>query len=270
MKEIELLEKLKKEISDLEKIINNTKNYKLKRKAIRDLKLSLELLKEICPYIITASIIGGVFTICGETPFYKQNTKYNLNTRYEFNNDGKYSIQEQYDEYKNAVNRICTYTKWEYKDNKYTRIIREYSGTDFNNIFEEFSKLIEKETLTENDIINFFNNKVNLILDNPTYTRIEITNSIPNENNNYIKLEYYDENKDEFIIREEKDYDNMVSSLTYILATTLGCLILGALKENKSNTKKEKIIEEYLNSIDIDELKIKLKIKKDNYERLVD
>lgn len=271
----DLLKKLKKEIDELEYIVNHTKRYEAKRKLIKCLKLTKEYIKRTSPSILAVSTLTGVFIAGGDIPFYRNDAKYYLNNKYEFDNHDNYHISSQYNSYDKAVNRIFISSKWEYKDNEYTRTVKEYSGDSFKKVFKEFSHLINNESFSKEDIIDFLNNEeLKLALETPRYTRIETTNEInDNENKDSISIEYYDKDKNEYVIKEQTRDDNFLCSVAYVAISAFLYLCVFCLTPNKLienyDYQKTKIYQEYLESIKFDNLEPKLKIKKENYERLV-
>lgn len=72
IKQKKLLLQMKKEIKILEFEI---KYFNLISGARKNLKISVKALQKVAPYVLTAGIIAGGFTLAGHTPFYSSDEK---------------------------------------------------------------------------------------------------------------------------------------------------------------------------------------------------
>lgn len=251
--------KLQKEIKELEhkKEIRKglNKSINIKRNFLIALKISLHSL----PYILSTSIILLFCNFISGFP--KGNKKVYLNIMTELDSQGNVRYERQYGSFE-SDNFMCSYSKWFLEDGLYSRIIKTYNIESKTK--EELMALLEKDDLSLEDVFgkpisNIKESKENL-------TEEEINEEA------FIKLAIYEEDKNDYIIQKLSTEDIITGSALFIMLVTLVNLLICILRNDFCNYKEliEKIKEKYPdeNPEALEELQLKLKIKKDNYERL--
>lgn len=259
-----ILLQLQKEINELERKVKNYKINHIKIKTLRGLKYLLETGRLIAPYIIAAGITFGSFSAFGKTPFYRDNQKYYLEKMEEFDSFGNIRYEQQYDNYNNAVSVVNYYSKWRLSDNGfYSRDIERYS---IGNINEDFVINL----ISENKILSLRD-----ILGQPISKKTEFKNNLTTDEINqdeFLQYVFYSKNKDDFIIKKESISENIATSfLCFILVIFLEGLIIDYRRNYSPYDYQDALlkIKEKYPFIDVDVLKKKLEIKKNNYERLI-
>ena len=113
-----LLLQMKKEMETLEWEIEHSRLVNIKVGTIRNLKISARALQLVAPYVLTAGIIAGGFTLLGNIPFYGGDEwKVYSTVMTEFDNNGNIRYEQQYDSYKSSSdNKLYYYTKWQQND----------------------------------------------------------------------------------------------------------------------------------------------------------
>lgn len=264
LKRKNMMNNIKKEIDKLESQIQNPKKENRKRNTIKSLKISLKIAQFTAPYILcTALTFAGAHAL-GVTPFYRNDTKTYLETKKEFDNLGNIRLEQQYKEYENKKNTLSYYGKWEkYDDEFYCRNVEVYSLKDISK--DEINKLMKDSNI----------NSLEELLGKPIYTKNEQKNNLTDEelnSNGYLVAKIYDKDKNNYIIEKESIEDNIGFSCLYLVAVLVeGIFVYFAQKYPTSSNinHKIKIIKEQYEPIDITETKMKLKIKKENYDRLM-
>lgn len=263
LKNKNMLLQMKKEINELEEQIkyskiNNPKNYML-----RGLKIMLRTGQLIAPFVVTAGMIIGVFSVFGLTPFYRDDKKQKLQMMKEFDSLGNIRYEQQYEEYENSKNVISHYSKWNFvEDNLYSRDIEIYSMNDISE--EQILKLIN-----ENNICS-----LQEVLGEPISKKTETKNNLSEEelqDGPFLQAMIYSKIADDFIIVKESLGDNIRLTFLWILATLTAEIILLLWRTDVSHFNYGYCIEEIKEKhpiIDVNFLTKKLEIKRSNYDRL--
>lgn len=255
---------MKKEIDSLELEIKHFPLTNLKQSSIRNLKISARALQFAAPYIVTAGLTAGLFSFFDATPFYNgDETRSYAQVKTEMNSEGDVSYQKQYEFFDNSEGQLRYYTKWKKEDNGYySRIVQTYSLDKKS--FEDVKKLFDQKNKTLEDILG-----------EPTSNVIETKNNLSEKEikkEAILKAVIYNEDKDDYIIKKETVVENVFATLLYLLITVFAELLPIYIREEYSSfnffTCFSRLKEEYAKK-DIQQLKKKLEIKKENYERLM-
>lgn len=258
-----LLLQMKKDIEDLEHKIKFSQFSNLKIKTVRNLKISLRAMQLIAPYVLTAGLIAGGFKLLGGCPFYRDIKQQNLNTMKEFDNLGNIRYEEQYSDFSSASDMLYFYGKWERSDNGfYTRTVEKYKLEKLTE--DEIKDLFEKEKVSLQDILG-----------TPISSFQESNNNVPEEEiekENYFQAIIYRENEEDYILVRESVSENILITILYICVTGLGELLPLYIRSEVSSFDFENCvsnIKERYQPVDIPTLTKKLKIKRENYDRLM-
>ena len=247
MEESEIYKKLNKDIKELEEELKDAKLKKIKVKTTRNLKITARLIQLLAPYVTTSLVLAGGFKYANNTPIVKDNERLYLTAYEEVDSDMNFDLDTKYEKSKEQSDKLVIITKWHKEKDCYERKISVYENSP-------------------EEILNH--------LKEPITSKIEITKKLTSsqlKEKDYYKAMIHYEFKDEFMIVEENDIQNLLSTVAYLLATTLVCE--GVYYARKSLTKysftkeMEKIKSEY-RSDDIDRKIKRLEIKKDTYKRL--
>ena len=258
-----LLKKLKKEIKKLEYQVKHNKLANINISLKRIIRIIFELSKAAFPYVLTVTIVAGIFKIVGfGFPYYSEDkVKRYSHIMKDMDNLGNVRIEQQYEKFEEDTNFLYYYTKWVKEDNDfYSRNVEVYKLKD----------------ITEEDIIKLFeddNFKLSDIFGEPITNKKETSNNIKineEENKDYLQAIIYIKDKNDYIIKKESVDDNVTASIIYSLITLILGLII-SLKMSDSNydlSGRLYAVEENYPFIDKDEIIKKLELKKNNYERL--
>lgn len=258
-----MLLQMKKEIESLEYDIQHSTLANAKIGTIRNLRIGARALQLVAPYVLTAGIVTGGYTLLGDIPFYGGDEwKVYSNVMTEFDNAGNIRYEQQYGSFKNSNNKLFYYTRWEQnEDGFYSRIVQTYS--------------IKKKTYE--DIIELFgqeNLKLEDILGNADSTIRETKNNITEEElqaESCIKAIIYSKDENDYIVHKETVGENVLLSVVYVLLTLLCEIIPLKIRSDVSSFDFEYCVDrikEKYPLVDIDELTKKLEIKRNNYNRL--
>lgn len=261
VEESEIYKKLNKDIKELEEELKDAKSKKIKVKTTRNLKITARLIQLLAPYVTTSLVLAGGFKYANNTPIVKDNERLYLTAYEEVDSDMNFDLDTKYEKSKEQSDKLVIITKWHKEKDCYERKISVY---DLNNISHDI--IFDNIENSPEEILNH--------LKEPITSKIEITKKLTSsqlKEKDYYKAMIRYEFKDEFMIVEENDIQNLLSTIAYLLATTLVCE--GVYYARKSLTKysftkeMEKIKSEY-RSDDIDRKIKRLEIKKDTYKRL--
>lgn len=259
-----ILLELKEEIETIENEIKYSQLKHLKRSGIKNLKIGARAIQLVAPYIVTAGITAGIFSFFHATPFYYgDERKCCAHMKTKLNSEGDISCKKQYESFKDSTSQLYYYTKWRKEDNGYySRTVDTYSLDDQS--CEEIKKLFdqEKESLEE-------------VLGSPISTVIETKNNLSESEINkeaILKAVIYDINQDDYIIKKETVLDNVLMTFLYLLLTIFAELGPIWFREEYSSFDFASCvfsIQDQYPKTDLDQLKKKLKIRQENYERLL-
>lgn len=269
-----LMQDIKKDIDSLEFQVKHVKLENLKRNAIKKLKISARCLQFVSPYVLLAGVsLAGFSAVSGNVPFYRDIVPYYEHTRTELDDLGNVSYQKQYGSFDDETNILNYTSKWkEREDGLFERSLQTYTIPYLD--YDEVIGLLEDKSLSAGDVLVNIYSLSNSNEEFKTGSSIkEIRNHLDSsevQNPSSIQVVLYNEDKDNYIMREESSATDSIYQLTYSVLTILLELFV-ANKTNGFNMDLYGWIKE-LNDryqpVDEDRLKKELKIKLDNYARL--
>lgn len=261
-KKKQMLVKMSKEIKKLEYDLKHVKSKNLKISTIRNLKISLKAVQRVAPYVLTAGIVFGGFSVLGGTPFFIDKRKNELDIMKEFDSLGNIRTVVQYEDYEQTDNKLFYYGKWEkIEDGFCKRIIETY----------------ELKNKTEQEIINMLEiDDISLesVFGKPISKKIETKNNVTEEelySKPYLQAIIYNKDKNDYIIIKESVGENIGLTCLYLVITILcqGIPFLIRLNSNFDFEDSVKLLKNKYQKVDVDKLKKVLELKKQNYERLM-
>jgi hypothetical protein len=262
-----LINNLENEIKDLENKIEHNSDARIELYKEKQHQLRLLNLRRFYIYVVTTGmiIVIGKITNHGLPIYNKDKLRYGASITDEIDSLGNESIIKCYSYYpKNdhSDDVLSHYSTWSYNDSKYLRTIVNYSLDGLSN--EDIKRL-----LITNDLSHLSQ------LGQPEYEYKENISKSDLDSPESLKATIYSyDSKDYIYVQETKDVNSGLTALYFtsiIILNLLGPFTI-RLFSNKFNYNKElnKINEEYDEStLNIDTLKLKLKIKKENYETMV-
>ena len=254
---------MQKEIEKLEKRIKNSRRTNFKNSSIKNLKIIARALQGVAPYVVAAGIVTGGFIISGDIPFYPNDEfKVYSHVMTEFDNLGNIRYEQQYQDFSVCSNTLAFNSKWQLQnDGFYSRVVKTYGIKE--KTYEEIIALFNKEDLKLEDIFG-----------EPISTIKETKNNLSEDEiaeNPFFKAVIYDEDKNDYIMRKETIGENIVFSALYLLIIFIVELPPAFFRHEISDFDfyrcLEEIKEQY-RSVDVQELKRKLEIRYDNYNRM--
>lgn len=259
-----LLIQMKQEIESLEFEIKHSSLVNAKIGAIRNLKISARALQLAAPYVLTAGIIAGGFTLLGDIPFYGGDEwKVYSNVMIEFDDAGNIRFEQQYDSFENSDNILYYYSKWQQgNDGFYSRTVQTYSIK--KKTYEDIIELFGQENLNLGDVLG-----------EPSSNIKETRNNLTDEElqeESFVKAVIYNKDENDYIMHKETVGENILLSVLYVLITGLCELAPLYWRSEHSDFDFADCVEEIKmkhQSLDIDTLTKKLELKKDNYNRLM-
>lgn len=246
---------MKKEIESLKsEIYSSLTNTKIK--TIRNLKVTARALQLVAPYVITAGVVTGYYTLIGEIPFYPDDKKSYSNVMTEFDSTGNIRYEQQYGDFENSDNKLYYYSKWEKNDEGlYSRMVQSYS------INEKTYKTIV-EAFTREDL------KLEDVLGKPDSKMKETKNNVTEEElkeKPFIKVAIYNKDENDYIIVKENFEEDAMYSNLYVLTMVAAEVIPYVYRKKYSRFNFSdcinKIKREYRSS-DIDNMIKKIRTKK--------
>ena len=248
-----LLLQMKKEVESLEKQIKYSRLTNLKISSVKNLKITARALQLVAPYVLTASIVAGGFSLLGAIPFYRDKREIHSSIMTEFDNLGNVRYEQQYGDFgEDSVFNF--YSQWELQeDGFYTRTIKTYNIKE--KTYEELVELFNKDNLSIEDILG-----------ESTSTIKETKNNLSDDEINkkaFMQAIIYNKDENDFIIQEESISENVLLTILYFCLTALIELIPMFFRSECSSFDfgecVEKIKDKY-KPADIQELTRKLEI----------
>lgn len=241
----ELINNMKQEIKTMEFKINHYST-------VKKLKIFKGITKIATPYILTAGIVFGVFSLF-DSGYIKQ--KKNLNIKTIRDSNGNVRTEEKYADFDKNDNILIYYTKWQKDNDSYYRRVDTYVLGDIKE--ESIEKMLDGNITNINEVLG---NPFNSVIERQNKDDIDINEK------NYIEIISYDKDENNFIYVKEDAEDNFFKTFYFCFITLI---ISGSIFVCTENLR-EKILKEMRESdFVLDEEKKKLKIKKANYDRLM-
>ena len=258
-----LVEKLTKDVNDLEKRVNNLGKENFKNACIRNIKIFGRFMQMIATYLVAIVLPFVGQSLLFDIPFFPDNIHQNNCYMMNLDSNGVIKYQHQYKSFDSDNSKLKIYGKWEEdKDGFYSRTISTYSINDLT--VDKIKELLEKDVLTVEDIFGETSSSYK-----------EYKNILTEEelnSNGYMEATKYYEDEDDYIIVIQDVMLNIVCSCLYIAAVLTLALGVAKFREDFSSFDYyecvEKIKEKY-GKIDREELETKLLIKKNSLNRLI-
>ncbi len=258
-----LVEKLTKDVNDLEERINNLGKENFKRATIRNIKIFGRFMQMIAPYLLAFILpfVGQSFLF--DIPFYPEDVRQNNCYMMNLDNKGIISYQNQYKSFNDDNSRLYIYGKWEKDNNEfYSRTVNTYSIENLT--IDKVKELMGKDVLTVEDILG-----------EPISSVKEHKNILTEEelnDNGYIKATKYYEDTDDYIIVKQGIGENIILSLLYVASSLCLMLCVAKVREDFSSFDYYRCynnINDRYEKISREELETKLLIKKNSLNRLI-
>lgn len=257
-----MLTQLKREIEDIEYDIKHSKMANLRISTIRNLKISLVVARLIAPYVLTAGITFGAFSIFN-VPFVRDDIKKLLETKKTMDSRGNIRTEQQYDEYENTKGTISYIGKWEEgQDGFYCRSIKTYVLKDYSE--DMIIKLLEDEDIAALDDI----------FGTPITSKTELSNNLTEADmmiEPYLEAIVYSKDENDYIIIKEPIDDNLGYGLLWFIVTLFAEMIPITIRSERGTFDFEWEVDKIKDAyprVNREELKRKLEIRKNNYDRL--
>lgn len=266
-----MLLQMKKEIESLESKIMHSSLTNAKIGTIRNLKIGARALQLVAPYALTAGIIAGGFILLGNTPFYNGDEwKVYSSVMTEIDNNGNVRFEQQYDNFEDdegnildsSDNVLYYYSKWQKNGvGLYLRTVQTYSLE--NKSYEEVLKLFEKEDLKLEDVLGEPDSNIKETKNNLTEKELQA--------GPFIKAVVYREDTKDYIMQRETVGENIESSVLYIILTLICELAPLYFRHEHSSfdfLDCIEVIKREHQSLDIETMRKKLELKRENYDRM--
>ena len=263
-KKKQFIKQFEDDIEHLKYLIDHVDQINHKILLLRRLKMSLVVAQLVAPYVVAAGITFGAFAIFGRTPFIADDKKRELHIQNEIDSLGNTRVIEQYDSFDEEKGNITYYEKWERgEDGEYFRNIKKYS----------IKNLDEAQI---NDLISHIDSiKLEDILGEATSIQVEKRNHLEEEDinhNPYIQAVFYSKDTNDYITVKEDVGENIAFTILWLIIIFIAAKSTDAVRQKYSSFDYQKsiyLIKEH-NPLFYEEiLQKKLKIRKDNYNRLM-
>ena len=261
-KKNKLVKDLETEIRNLEFEVNHTKLANFKNASIRNIKIGGAFFRATLPYTLSSAIITGAFAIVGNMPFRRDDTKAPAFYMHSIDSNGVTINEKQYTSFEDTHSLLYYATAWQLnEDGSFSRNVKVY-------------RIRAKEFNTAVEYLDVDGVTIDQVLGEPIRNYVETRSDLSKEEiteKNYVKVMYYDKDKNDMIIRKETDVENFAVTLVYIMLNILGFVIAAGLKDKLSYYNYDeavKKIKEKYKDINIENIEKKLEIRRENYERL--
>ena len=261
-KKKKILLQMKKELEELEQENKHKNIINLKIRTIRSIKLNIQRAKLLAPFTLTLILTTEAFKISGAGyPFIRDEKKEYLNVITKIDEEGNIIELKQFEPIDNNENIANIYTKWNFKDNTYTRRINIYElkeNTTLSNIEEAISN-------------NSFKIEDYIQSDRIISQKTETTQTPKLIKNNMKELLFYTKDLNNYKTKKESTRKNVLVSIIYIMILESLEFYTEYLRSNYSKYKYKDKVEEIkvkYKPLNKEILAKKLEIKKENYNRL--
>lgn len=261
LKRCQMLNQLTEEMASLENKIQDSRKKNKTQKRKRVTRIALRTGQLIAPYAIIVSLLTGICSFCGHNPFKLNSNREKARFEKETDSLGNIKITKQYRDFSSVYPKVFFYSKWQKQDGRYIREVRVFEAKDlteekieeiikqYNNGDYSFAEEMLKESLVKQEIRN-------------NLTEEEINKDA------YLASLIYLEDKDDYILVKESIGDHISFDVIFILAAILISCLVFSIRKFKFRKSISEIKEKYP-EIDVQTLQRELKIKKDNYSRLM-
>lgn len=258
-----LLYLLEKEIKQIEKEIKHKKITKIKYNTIRNLKTLVRFMQLCLPYALIGTLLAKSFNSIGlGYPFIIDKEIDTLDIKKTLDSLGNNKVESQYKDFTSPLNIIRYYSNWEKtEEGIYTRNCKTYKIEKITE--EEFFEIINKGSLSLNELLG-----------DPIVEKTEKKVKLTEEDQkmqNYYQLVIYDKDENKFIVHNEQTTDNIFITFIYIVILFSSLFSFAQCRKEYLKYNFTDLIEqinEEANQHSEKVLKEKLKVLKNNYERL--
>lgn len=258
-----LLLRLQKEIQYLEFAIKHPKVANLNNDLLRRLNITFCTTRFLAPYVLTAGLVTSTFTFMGNIPFYPNDgLRFYSYVMMEFDSLKNVRYEQQYTPFDYSQDMVYAYSKWKAQpDGFYVRTIDSYKVQD--QTYEDLVALFMQDDISLEEVFGASISNTKEI--KPVLSENELQEEA------FLQAVIYRQDKSDYIVRKETERENFLVSIGYVIITIIAESVpLRFRKKLSSFCYRENIckIKEKYPQMNENELKRKLKIKRDNYARL--
>lgn len=256
----DIVDNLKVEINNLEKLLKNAKAINLKRNIIKNVKITGKIFKVLLPFILIPTATFTMARALNTTPIKIDYVKKCQSLKREYDNRNNETIEYTDKLYEESDNQLLYTGKWTKDDEYYTRENSTYTiSTDKVGLVKGLFET-DKDRLLE-------------YLGEPTKKQIVLKKNVTPEEleeEPYIKVTTYEPDETYCTIERESTVTNVVFTLMYFVGTGALTFVTAATFDEPRFTLAGDIFDIKANYLPIDEkaLRKKLAIKKEIYESL--
>jgi hypothetical protein len=260
--EEEIVDDLQKEINSLEKEIDTIEKTNFKKAVIKNVKLTGKFLRKWVPILVVGVTFSLAYNGLVAKPFQRQPIKAPAYTRTTQDSLGNIDVYKQYTSFSSTQNYVDVTSPWEKNDDGYSQTVKRYY------LNEENTKMV-LDVLNGNLVASF-----DSIFSVPNAVAVNTSNHLTEEelnNKETIKVVFFDEDKNDTIVRQTELTEEIGITLVYLMGILLvECLALAALENdrNKCDSKIREIKENY-QPLYTEPLKKELKLKREECNKLI-
>ena len=258
----ETIDNLQKEINSLEKELSTVEKTNFKKAVIKNVKITGKFLRKWVPIIATGVAFSVAYTNYVGKPFQTQPVKASACIRTTQDNLGNIDIYKQYTTFSSTQNYVDVTSPWVRDGEGYSQTVNRYY------LNEENTKQV-LDVLNGNLIASF-----DSIFTIPNAVAVNTSNHLTEEELNSketIKVVFYDEDRDDTIIRKTELVEEIGVTLVYVLGILLvEAIALSALEKDRN--KCDQKIKEYKDNYQplyTEPLKKELKLKREECNKLI-
>ncbi len=257
-----LVNKLEKEIKELEKSVKNHKFYNFKTINKRNFKIVGSIANFLIPvYVATAISVGGIKLLGGGLPFYTDSISVDASVKKYMDSNGTYTVSTSFKEF-DEENYFKVSEGWhENEDGLFEKSEKTYHFTDAN---EDMIKQIVSGKKDDYEVeFTDVDKKIEIKKELPSDVKLS-------DDNTFIEACIYSIDKNNSSIQDEGFWRNFWFTVLDVVAAaglgTLGCHI----RKYKIGDKIDNLKTRYkpISEDDIELIKTKILIKKKNIKTL--
>lgn len=256
------VDNLQKEINSLETELSTIEKTNFKKAVIKNVKITGKFLRKWVPIIATGVAFSVAYTNYVGKPFQTQPVKASAYTRTTQDNLGNIDIYKQYTSFSSTQNYVDITSPWVKDENGYSQTVRRYYLNNDNT----------KQVLDvlNGDLIASFDS----IFTIPNAVAVNTSNHLTEEELNSketIKVVFYDEERDNTVIRKTELVEEIGVTLVYVLGILLvEAIAMSALEKDRN--KCDQKIKEYKDNYQplfTEPLEKELKLKREEYNKII-
>ena len=260
-KQKEFITNLQNEVNKLEDELENIDKTNRKRVVIKNVKIFGKKIQKVAPYFVLALALSIPYFNFVGVPFVNQPVKASAYIQETQCSNGEIDTIKQYIEFSNMTHYVEIYSPWEQTDTGYTRSRKTY--------------VLDVDTV--NRILDVTNGtligNVESILGLPNDITTQTSNHVTEEElaePGFVKLVTYSKDNNDTIVRMRTSNEIMGISCVYILGLLVIEMVVYFTSDKRNERCNRKINEykETYKTIDSEEIRKELLLKKDNLMRL--